>query len=74
MSAFAFSQTKIIFKLTIDISMRRIILEMEYFMKSMINQMLKFSRRIASFYREMILTPLFCFEDTKIQVYQYLGL
>ena len=59
----------LIFKLTIEISMRRIILEMEYFMTSMIYQMLKFSKRIASFYREMILRPLFCFEDTKIQVY-----
>ena len=37
-SAFAFSQIKIIFKLTIDISMREIILEMEYFMYSMIYQ------------------------------------
>ena len=59
----------LIFKLTIEISMRRIILEMEYFMTSMVYQMLKFSKRIASFYREMILRPLFCFEDTKIQVY-----
>ena len=60
----------LIFKLTIEISMRRIILEMEYLMTSMIYyQMLKFSKRIASFYREMILRPLFCFEDTKIQVY-----
>ena len=57
--------TKIIFKLTIDISMRKIILEMEYFIKSMIYQMLKFFKRIASVYPEMILRPLFCFEDTK---------
>ena len=35
--------TKIIYKLTIDISMREIILEMEYFIKSMIYQMLNFS-------------------------------
>ena len=49
-SAFAFSQTfKIIFKLTIDISMFKIILEVEYFIKSMIYQMLKFFKRIAYF-------------------------
>ena len=59
------SFTKIIFKLTIDISVRKIILEMEYFIESMIYQMLKFFRRIASFYPKMILRPLFCFEDTK---------
>ena len=41
--------TKIIFKLTIDISMGKIILEAEYFMKSMIYQMLKFFKRIAYF-------------------------
>ena len=44
--------------------MRKIILEMEYFIKS-IYQMLKFFKRIASFYPEMILRLLFCFEDTK---------
>ena len=37
---------------------------MEYFIKSMIYQMLKFFRRIA-FHPEMILRPLFCFKDTK---------
>ena len=37
--------TKIIFKLTIDISMRKIILEMEYFITSMIYQMLKFFKK-----------------------------
>ena len=36
---------KIIFKLTIDISMRKIILEMEYFITSMIYQMLKFFKK-----------------------------
>ena len=41
--------TKIIFKLTIDISMCKIILEVEYFIKSMIYQMLKFFKRIAYF-------------------------
>ena len=41
-SAFAFSQ--IIFKLAIDISMRKIILEMEYFTKRMIYQMVNFSK------------------------------
>ena len=45
--------------------MRKIILEMEYFIKSMIYQMLRCFKRIASFYPEMILRPLFCFEDTK---------
>ena len=35
--------TKVIFKLTIDISMRKILLEVEYFVKIMIYQMLKFS-------------------------------
>ena len=53
------------FKLTIDISVRKIILEIEHFIKSMIYQMLKFFKRIASFYPEMILRPFFCFEDTK---------
>ena len=45
--------------------MRKVRLEMEYFIKSVIYQMLKFFKRIASFYPEMILRPLFCFEDTK---------
>ena len=58
-SAFAFSQ--IIFKLTIDISMRKIMLKMEYFINSDIYQMLKFFKRIISFYPEMILRPLSCF-------------
>ena len=53
------------FKLTIDISVRKIILELEHFIKSMIYQMLNFFKRIASFYPEMILRPLFCFEGTK---------
>ena len=52
------------FKLTIGISMRKIILEVEYFIKRMIYQMLKFFERIA-FHPEMILRPLFCFEETK---------
>ena len=45
--------------------MRKIILEMEYFIRSMIYQMLKLFKRITSFYPEKILRPLFCFEDTK---------
>ena len=45
--------------------MRKIILEMEYFINSMIYQKLKFFQRMTSFYPEMILRPLFCFEDTK---------
>ena len=44
---------------------RKMILEMEYFIKSMIYQMLKFFKRIAWFYPGMILRPWFCFEDTK---------
>ena len=45
--------------------MRKIILKMEHFINSMIYQMLKFFTRKTSFYPEMILRPLFCFEDTK---------
>ena len=41
--------TKIIFKLTIDISMCKIMLEVIYFIKSMIYQMLKLFKRIAYF-------------------------
>ena len=41
--------TKIIFRLTIDISMRKIILEVEYVIKRMIYQLLKFFKRIAYF-------------------------
>ena len=41
--------TKIIFKLTIDISMCKIILEVEYFIESVIYQMLKIFKRIAYF-------------------------
>ena len=44
--------------------MRKIILEMEYFINSMIYQMLKFFKR-TDFNFMMILRPLFCFEDTK---------
>ena len=58
--------TKIIFKLTTDISMRKIILKMEYSINSMIYQMLNFFKRITSFYLHMILRPKFCLEaDTK---------
>ena len=58
--------TKIIFKLTVDNSMRKIILEVEYLLKSIIYQLLKVFKRIAlEFYPEMILRPLFCFKDTK---------
>ena len=38
---------------------------MEYFINSMIYQMLTFFKRITSFYPVLILRPLFCFEDTK---------
>ena len=37
------------FELTIDISMCKVILEVEFFKKSMIYQMLKFFKRIAYF-------------------------
>ena len=47
-TAFAFF-TKIIFKLTIEISMCKIMLEVEYFIKSIIYQMLKFFKRITYF-------------------------
>ena len=40
---------QIIFKLTIDISMGKIILEVEYFIRSTIYQMLKFFKRTAYF-------------------------
>ena len=63
---------KIIFKLTIDISMCKMILKMEYFINSMIYQMLKFFKGIISFYPKMILRPLFALKIQKIQVYQYL--
>ena len=52
---------KIIFNLTIDISKCKIILEVKYFIKSMIYQMLKFFK----FFPEMIRRPLFGFKDTK---------
>ena len=45
--------------------MCKIVLKMEYFINSVIYQMLKFFKTIISFYSEMILRPLFCFEDTK---------
>ena len=38
---------------------------MEYFINSMIYQMLKFFKRMTSFYPEMILRSLLCFEATK---------
>ena len=38
---------------------------MEYFINSMIYQMLKFFKRMTLFYPEMILRPLFCIADTK---------
>ena len=50
LSAFLF--TKSIFKLTIEISMHKIILKIEYFRNSMIYQMLKFFKKVTSFYPE----------------------
>ena len=55
--------------------MRKIILEMEYFIQSMIYQIIKFFKRIGSFYPEIILRPLFCFEDknnTGLLIFNYL--
>ena len=54
--------------MTIDIAMCKIILKKEYFIISMIYQMLKFFKRIISFYPEMILRPLFALKIKKIQV------
>ena len=52
-------------KLTTDIFMCKIILEVEYFIKSMIYQMLIFFQKNSLFHPEMILRPLFSFRDTK---------
>ena len=54
--------------------MCKIVLKMEYFINSMLYQMLKFFKGIISFYPEMILRPLFALKIQKIQVYQYLTL
>ena len=43
---------------------------MEYFINSMIYQMLKFFKRMTSFYPEMILTPLLCFEATGLLIFE----
>ena len=68
-SVFAFSQTKIIFKFTIDFSMCKIILEVEYFLKSMIYQYdlsnVEIFQKNSLFHPKMIRRPLFWFEDTK---------
>ena len=45
--------------------MRKIIFKMEYFITSMIYQMLKLFKTITSFYSKMILRPLFWFKETK---------
>ena len=45
--------------------MRKVILEVEYFVKRMIYQMLNFFQKNSLFHPEMILRPLFCFQDTK---------
>ena len=62
--------TQIIFKLTIGISMRKIISEVKYFIKSMIYQMLKFFKRmrlISS--RDDPKTFIFLLKREKNQVY-----
>ena len=45
--------------------MGKIILEVEYFIRSTIYQMLKFFQTNSLLYPEMIRRPLFCFNDTK---------
>ena len=62
-SAFAFSQ-----RLTIDISMCKIILEVKYFIKSMIYQTLKFLKRIACFILRLSEDLYFDLKIQKIQV------
>ena len=64
-----FFVTKIIFELTIDISMCKIILEVEYFIKSMIYQYdlsnVKIFQKNSLFHPKMIRRPLFWFKDAK---------
>ena len=56
--------TKIIFILTVDISMRKIILEVEYCMKhNLLN--VKIFQKNSLFHPEMILRPLFRFKVRK---------
>ena len=45
--------------------MRKMILEVEYFVKSMIYQILKAFQKNSLIHSEMILRSLFCFKDTK---------
>ena len=59
-----FHKSKIIFKLTIDISMCKV----EYFIKSMIYQMLKFFKRIAYFIPRCSEDLYFALKIQKIQV------
>ena len=54
--------TKIILKLTIDISMRKIILEMESLQKYDLSNV-KIFQKNTLFHPEMILRPLFFFKD-----------
>ena len=62
-SAFAFSQ-----RLAIDISRCKIILEVKYFIKSMIYQTLKFLKRIACFIPRLSEDLYFDLKIQKIQV------
>ena len=57
--------TKSIFELTIDISMRKMISEVEYVIKSIIYQILKLFQKNRPIHPEMILRPLLCFKDAK---------
>ena len=59
---------KIIFYLTIDISMCKIILEVKYFIKSMIHQMLKFFKRTVCFIPRWSEDLYFDLKIEKIQV------
>ena len=56
--------TKIIFILTVDSSMRKIILEVEYCMKHDL-LIVEIFQKNSLFHPEMILRPLFCFKVRK---------
>ena len=57
--------TKIIFKLTIEISIRKIILKRVILYKKYDLSNVKIFQKNSLFHPEMILRPLFCFRDTK---------
>ena len=61
-----------VFKLTIDISVRKMILKMEYFINSMIYQMLKFFKGIISFHPKMILRHFSFKKNTGLLIFNSL--